>query len=236
MLSHGRIRFRRRATSSLQSCAKDCSRMQQNFEAALLNQNQSAEKRDADPNGLKRYAEANTKLLPPSKAPRVVFLGDSITDAWRLNEYFTGRDFVNRGIGGQTTLQMLARFRQDVEAVNPRAVVVLGGTNDIAAGVSVNQIEENLATMGELAKAQGDQDGDCLDIAGERLPQRFGPGLRDDPESAAGDDPGDQSVAQELLPERGTGLSGLLLSMVDSAGCKPICRMTDCTRTRKVTG
>jgi lysophospholipase L1-like esterase len=131
-------------------------RMQLHFEATLETQTQIEQKRDSDPNNLKRYADADSKMLPPAaKVPRVVFLGDSITDAWRLNEYFTGRDFVNRGIGGQTTLQMLARFRQDVAALNPKAVVILGGTNDIAAGISVNQIEDNLAMMGELAKAHG---------------------------------------------------------------------------------
>lgn len=130
-------------------------RMQLHFEATLETQNQIEQKRDSDSNNLKRYADADSKLPPPTKLPRVVFLGDSITDAWRLNEYFTGRDFINRGIGGQTTIQMLARFRQDVAALNPKAVVVLGGTNDIAAGVSVNQIEDNLAMIGDLAKAHG---------------------------------------------------------------------------------
>lgn len=130
-------------------------RMQRHFEAILETQNQVEQKRDADPNSLKRYAEADSKMLPPTKVPRVVFLGDSITDDWRLNEYFTGRDFVNRGIGGQTTLQMLARFRQDVASLNPRVVVVLAGTNDIAAGVSPNQIEDNLTEIGDLAKAHG---------------------------------------------------------------------------------
>jgi lysophospholipase L1-like esterase len=130
-------------------------RMQLHFEGILQGQNQVEQKRDSDPNNLKRYAEANSKLLPPAKMPRVVFLGDSITDAWRLNEYFTGRDFVNRGIGGQTTLQMVARFRQDVAALNPKAVVILGGTNDIAAGISANQIEDNFTLLGDLAKAHG---------------------------------------------------------------------------------
>jgi len=130
-------------------------RMQLYFEASLETQTQIEQKRDSDPNNLKRYADADSKMLPPTKLPRVVFLGDSITDAWRLNEYFTGRDYINRGIGGQTTMQMLARFRQDVVALNPKAVVILGGTNDIAAGISVNQIEDNLAMMGDLAKAHG---------------------------------------------------------------------------------
>ena len=130
-------------------------RMQRNFEAILETQNQVEQKRDSDPNNLKRYAEADSKMSPPTKVPRVVFLGDSITDAWRLNEYFTGRDFVNRGIGGQTTLQMLARFRQDVASLNPKVVVVLAGTNDVAAGVSPNQVEDNLTEIGDLAKAHG---------------------------------------------------------------------------------
>jgi lysophospholipase L1-like esterase len=130
-------------------------RFQQHFEALLGAQTAVDQGRAADPNGLARYADANTKLLPAGNAPRVVFLGDSITDAWRLNEYFTGRDFVNRGIGGQTTSQMLARFRQDVIALNPKIVVILGGTNDIANGTAANQIEDNLAMMGDLAKAHG---------------------------------------------------------------------------------
>lgn len=134
---------------------EDLARMQRHFETLLTTVQQVEQKKDADPNGMKRYADADAKLPPPSKLPRVVFLGDSITDDWRLNEYFTGRDFVNRGIGGQTTLQMIARFRQDVAALNPKAVVILAGTNDIAAGLPANQIEENLATMGDLAKAHG---------------------------------------------------------------------------------
>lgn len=130
-------------------------RMQRHFEALLATVEQVDKKQDADPNGLARYADADSKVLPPGKVPRVVFLGDSITEAWRLNEYFIGRDFVNRGIGGQMTLQMIARFRQDVAALNPKAVVVLSGTNDIAAGIAANEIEANLATIGDLAKVHG---------------------------------------------------------------------------------
>jgi acyl-CoA thioesterase-1 len=129
-------------------------RIQQHFETMLETRNQVEQKRDTDPNNLKRYADADSKL-PPATKPRVVFLGDSITDDWRLNEYFTGRDFVNRGIGAQTTLQMLARFRQDVVSLSPKAVVILAGTNDIAAGVPANQIEDNLAMMSDLARAHG---------------------------------------------------------------------------------
>jgi acyl-CoA thioesterase-1 len=130
-------------------------RLERQFEGILETQNQVEQKRDSDPDGLRRYADADSKMPPAGKVPRVVFLGDSITDAWRLNEYFTGRDFVNRGIGDQTTLQMLARFKQDVVSLNPKVVVVLGGTNDIAAGISANQIEDNLTSIADLAKAHG---------------------------------------------------------------------------------
>ncbi|HKD05199.1 MAG TPA: GDSL-type esterase/lipase family protein [Bryobacteraceae bacterium] len=125
------------------------------FGAWLEDQRRAAEARDADPSGSARYAEADSKLLPAGSSPRVVFLGDSITDSWRLNEYFTGRDFVNRGISGQTTLQMLGRFMQDVMDLKPKAVLILAGTNDIARGVKPPSIEQNLALMGDLAKAYG---------------------------------------------------------------------------------
>src|SRR5262249_20859639 len=101
---------------------------------------------------LKRYAEANERLGPPGDLPRVVFLGDSITDAWRLNEYFTGRDFVNRGISGQTTGEMLSRMKQDVVDLKPVAMVVLAGTNDIARGVATKTIENNLEMIADVAE------------------------------------------------------------------------------------
>jgi lysophospholipase L1-like esterase len=128
--------------------------MQQHFEAILQVQNLNSQKRETDPNDLKHYADANSKLLAPGKLPRVVFLGDSITEAWRLNEYFVGRDFLNRGIGAQT-IQMIARFPEDVVALHPRAVVILAGSNDIANGLPASQIEDNLTTLGDLAKAHG---------------------------------------------------------------------------------
>jgi lysophospholipase L1-like esterase len=132
----------------------DLDRMQQHFTAILQTQNTAAQRRDADPNDLQHYAAEDAKLGPPAaKVPRVVFLGDSITDRWRLNEYFTGRDFVNRGIAGQNTLQLLARFRQDVVALSPKAVVILGGINDIGEGLSINQIEQDIMEMVDIAKA-----------------------------------------------------------------------------------
>jgi lysophospholipase L1-like esterase len=130
-------------------------RLQQHFEGLLLATNQANANRAADPNQTARYASANTKLPPPGKIPRVVFTGDSITDYWRLNEYFPGQDFVNRGIAGQTTTQILARFQQDVIALHPKAVIVLAGTNDIGRNVPLAQIEDNLSLMGDVAKAHG---------------------------------------------------------------------------------
>lgn len=106
---------------------------------------------------LARYRDANSAL--PAPAPnekRVVFFGDSITDMWKLDESFPGKHYVNRGIGGQTTSQMLVRFRQDVIDLQPKVVVVLAGTNDIAGNsgpISNEDIEANLASMAELAKA-----------------------------------------------------------------------------------
>ena len=106
---------------------------------------------------LSRYRDANAKLGPPTAGKkRVVFFGDSITDIWHLDESFPGKPYVNRGIGGQTTPQMLVRFRQDVIDLHPQVVVILAGTNDIAGNTGpmrTEDIEANLASMAELARA-----------------------------------------------------------------------------------
>jgi lysophospholipase L1-like esterase len=108
---------------------------------------------------LKRYREADAALAPPAAGEnRAIFVGDSITDYWKLAEYFPGKPYVNRGIDGQTTPQMLVRFRQDVIELHPKVVVVLAGTNDIAGvtGPTRNEdIEANYASMAELARAHG---------------------------------------------------------------------------------
>lgn len=108
---------------------------------------------------LARYREANANLGPPAAGEnRVVFFGDSITDIWKIAEYFPGKPYVNRGIGGQTTPQMLVRFRQDVIDLQPKVVVILAGTNDIAGntGPMRNQdIEANYASLAELARVHG---------------------------------------------------------------------------------
>lgn len=105
---------------------------------------------------LGRYRDQNTKTSPPLKdEKRVLFFGDSITDSWKLADYFSGKPYVNRGIGGQTTPQMLIRFRPDVIALKPKVVVILAGTNDIAGNtgpMTLAAIEDNLASMVELAR------------------------------------------------------------------------------------
>jgi lysophospholipase L1-like esterase len=106
---------------------------------------------------LARYREANAALAPPTAGEnRVVFFGDSITDIWHLDQYFPGKPYVNRGIGGQTTPQMLVRFRQDVIDLHPKVIVMLAGTNDIAGNtgpIRNEDIEANYASMAELAAA-----------------------------------------------------------------------------------
>jgi lysophospholipase L1-like esterase len=104
---------------------------------------------------LERYCAADLALGPPAAGERrVIYFGDSITDSWPLDQYFPGKGYINRGISGQTTSQMLVRFRQDVIALRPAVVVVLAGTNDIAGNtgpISIADIESNYATLAELA-------------------------------------------------------------------------------------
>ena len=111
---------------------------------------------------LGRYRDANAKLLAPVKNERrVVFIGDSITDSWddpRFGGFFPGKPYVNRGISGQTTPQMLIRFRSEVIALKPKVVVILAGTNDIAGNTgptTLEAIEDNIISMVELARANG---------------------------------------------------------------------------------
>jgi len=111
---------------------------------------------------LARYREANRGLPSPGPGEnRVVFMGDSITDSWpqpRFGAFFPGKPYIGRGISGQTTPQMLVRFRPDVVALRPKVVVILAGTNDIAGNtgpMTDEQIQGNLASMADVAKAHG---------------------------------------------------------------------------------
>jgi lysophospholipase L1-like esterase len=120
------------------------------------------QKQLADWPQLDRYRAENA-ALPPAQAgkPRVVFFGDSITEGWGKTgsaTFFPGKPYVNRGISGQTTAQMVVRFRPDVIALKPAAVVILAGTNDIAGNTgpaTPEMIQDNLASMVQLAKANG---------------------------------------------------------------------------------
>jgi lysophospholipase L1-like esterase len=108
---------------------------------------------------LNYYRKANTLLENPAdNEDRIVFMGNSITEFWKNvhPEFFVGKTYVNRGIGGQTTSQMLLRFRADVINLHPKVVVFLGGTNDIAGNtgnVTLDMIEDNIFSMIELARA-----------------------------------------------------------------------------------
>jgi acyl-CoA thioesterase-1 len=110
---------------------------------------------------LAHYRDANSAMKPPAKnEARVVFMGNSITESWAklFPVQFPGKPYVGRGISGQTTPQMLVRFRQDVVALEPRVVVILAGTNDIAGNTgpsTVEMIQDNIASMAELARANG---------------------------------------------------------------------------------
>jgi lysophospholipase L1-like esterase len=130
-------------------------------EQAAARQRAADERLRNDWANLARYREANATLGPPAAGEqRVVFYGNSITDAWArlFPEMFPGKPYVGRGISGQTTPQMLVRFRQDVVALRPKVVVILAGTNDIAGNTgpsSLEMIEDNLASMTEIARANG---------------------------------------------------------------------------------
>lgn len=110
---------------------------------------------------LEQFKIDNTKIgLPAVNENRVVFMGNSITIGWLniMPEFFEGKPYINRGISGQTTPQMLLRFRQDVIALQPKVVVILAGTNDIAGNTgpsTLKMIADNIKSMAELAETHG---------------------------------------------------------------------------------
>jgi lysophospholipase L1-like esterase len=121
----------------------------------------AGQNRQTDWAALARYRDDNAKVAPPAKGEnRVVFMGDSITDFWPRNveQFFPGKPYIGRGIGGQTTPQMLVRFQQDVVALQPKVVVINAGTNDIAGNTgpsTLEMIEDNLKSMAQIAMANG---------------------------------------------------------------------------------
>lgn len=158
------------ASQQLVELRGDVQKLDRHFQALLVQEQADARAGQADPNNLKRYATANSQLPAPSATlPRYVFLGDLATDSWRLNEYFSGKDFVNRGIAGQTTGRMLGRFLADVVTLHPFAVIVLGGSGDIALGMTPSAVADNLEMMGDVAKAHSVQPvfASLLPVSGE---------------------------------------------------------------------
>jgi len=144
-------------TTGVLWCQEPCSDRVQSLERQLTAQNRTMR----DWGGLIRYGSDNSELASPGPGEnRVVFLGDQITESWgRTNaKFFSGKSWLNRGIAGQTTDQMLIRFRQDVIDLHPKAVVILAGLNDIAGlhGTATEEmVLDNLMSMAELARANG---------------------------------------------------------------------------------
>lgn len=144
--------FPEEARKQLAELRDNAARLDSHFRAALDDKDKQL--RSPDPDNLARYAEANRKLGPPQPGrPRVVFLGDSTFEQWRLNEYFPDRNFINRGIDAQTTGELLGRMMDDVINLHPEAVVILGGTVDINRGVPLAAIEDNYVMLADLAAA-----------------------------------------------------------------------------------
>jgi lysophospholipase L1-like esterase len=110
---------------------------------------------------LQKYSADNKKIMStPSKEKRIVFMGNSITEMWKTTDsgFFAGKPYVNRGISGQTTPQMLLRFRADVIDLKPAVVVILAGINDIAENtgpITLEAVFGNIVSMAQLAKANG---------------------------------------------------------------------------------
>lgn len=138
--------------------AEDFGRFLQDPEIIKLNE-ENLKRAKGDWAGLCRYRAANHSLLTQSSQPRIVFIGDSITENWTLAapEFFSG-GIVNRGIGGQTTPQILLRFRADVIALRPAMVHILAGTNDIAGNTgptTAQDYKNHIMSMAEIAQANG---------------------------------------------------------------------------------
>jgi len=129
--------------------------------AQLQSELQQAQDKLKDWPNLARYRAANSQVPPAASGEKtVVFMGDSITDGWgrKYSKFFPGKPYINRGISGQTTPQMLIRFRPDVIALRPAVVVILAGTNDIAGNtgpMTLEATEDNLTSMTELARVNG---------------------------------------------------------------------------------
>jgi len=133
---------------------------------------------------LKKYELENIEIKKVDDSDRVVFMGNSITEGWSYfnKDFFINNPFVNRGIGGQTTPQMLIRFKPDVVNLNPKSVVIMAGINDIAGNTGPIKIEntaENIISMAEIAKANGIKVFICSTLPAIDFP--WSPGLEPAP-------------------------------------------------------
>ena len=154
---------------------------------------------------LGRYREANVKVAPRARDERrVVFMGDSITDNWNkpaFGGFFPARPYLDRGISGQTTPQMLLRFPADVIGLNPQVVDILAGTNDLAGNTgptTLKAIEDNLAAMADLAKSKQYSRGAGFSASRQRLPEPRWEANRAHGPTAARPDQRTQRVDQKI--------------------------------------
>ncbi len=192
--------------------------------------------------GLVIVSVALAAALAPGVA--LAFMGDSITDNWSKDGYggfFTGKPYINRGIGGQTTPQMLVRFRADVLALDPDVVVILAGTNDIAGNTGpsrLSDIQDNLASMAELARAHGIQVvlASVLPVSDHERDEKGRPRRQTHRR------PPSKIVELNRWIKQYAGSSGhvhldyFTRWWTPAAGCGATCPTTACTRTRPATG
>ncbi len=129
-------------------------RLESHFQTLLTKKEEAILSTDRD--DVKHFQKDNRMLPPPDpKGRRVVFLGDSITALWRLNEYFPQEDFINRGIEDQFTGQLLGRMKADVVNLRPKAVLIQGGTYDLERGTDLVEIEDVYVSLADIATANG---------------------------------------------------------------------------------
>jgi lysophospholipase L1-like esterase len=200
-------------------------------QAAAQHKNAHEERLLTDWPDLAKYRESDAAFPPPAPGEdRVVFMGDSITEIWPFHseypgtyplakdsEFFPGKPYINRGISGQTTPQMLVRFRQDVIDLHPRVVVILAGTNDLAGNTgpeSIEDIEGNLKSMSDLAHANGIEVVLCSILPAYDYPWK--PGMEPSPKIVALN-----QWMKSYAAEKGDVYVDYYAAMVDARGGLP---------------